>query len=86
MRACSEAGFVPKVVQEAASVGSMLYLVMTGAGAALIPYPDLQHPMVSYRKITDPEIRVPLVYLCAPGAPSSALDAFTGVLLRAKDA
>ena len=86
MRACAEAGFVPKIVQEAASVGSMLYLVMTGAGAALIPYPDLRHPMVSYRKITDPEIRVPLVFLRAPGSRSSALDAFTAVLLRKTDA
>jgi DNA-binding transcriptional LysR family regulator len=86
MRACTEAGFVPKIVAEAASVGSMLYLVMTGAGAALMPYPDLQHPMVSYRKITDPEIRVPLVFLRAPGARPAALDAFTGVLLHGSGA
>jgi hypothetical protein len=37
--------------------------------------------MVSYRKITHPEIRVPLVFLRAPGSHPRALDAFAAVPL-----
>src|SRR4030088_234929 len=80
MHACSEAGFVPKITREVTSLSTMLYFVASGAGVAIVPNTELRHPKVSYRVISDPEIRVPIAALRANRSRSRALDAFVGLL------
>ncbi|MGO4711813.1 LysR family transcriptional regulator [Bradyrhizobium sp. 2TAF24] len=55
MLACQHAGFLPKVTQEATQVQTMLSLVESGLGVALVPS-VMQHtpnPRVAYRPVTD---------------------------------
>ena len=53
--ACQHAGFLPKVTQEATQVQTMLSLVESGLGVALVPA-VMQHiptPGVAYRPVID---------------------------------
>lgn len=55
LRVCSRAGFVPKVVQEAEPMDSVIGLVGAGIGIALIPalYTSLPVPKVLYKPLRD---------------------------------
>jgi DNA-binding transcriptional LysR family regulator len=83
IEACAQAGFVPKIVQEVATLTSMLYFVATGAGVAIVPNVELQHPKVAYRTVTGPEICVPTVALRTNRSDSAVIDAFLTLLTRA---
>ncbi|MEW6645344.1 MAG: LysR family transcriptional regulator [Pseudomonadota bacterium] len=55
MLACQHAGFLPKVTQEATQVQTMLSLVESGLGVALVPsvMQHIPNPGVAYRPVTD---------------------------------
>lgn len=56
MTICSQAGFAPKVVQDARELGSVLALVAAGIGVAILPrcYDRIGIPGVVSRKLAEP--------------------------------
>lgn len=55
MLACQLAGFLPNVTQEATQVQTILALVESGLGVALVPsiMRETHHPRIEYRSLTD---------------------------------
>jgi DNA-binding transcriptional LysR family regulator len=55
MTACEAAGFLPKIAQEATQVPTVLALVESGLGIALVPEVMRGHrePQVVYRRLQD---------------------------------
>lgn len=80
MTACAAAGFVPKIAQEATQVPTVVALVESGLGIALVPEVMRGHrePHVVYRELQDasgtPETTLALAYL--EGSESPAAERF----------
>jgi DNA-binding transcriptional LysR family regulator len=80
MTACETAGFLPKVAQEATQVPTVLALVESGLGIALVPEVMRGHrePQVAYRPLQDAgealETTLALAYLC--GSETAAAQRF----------
>ena len=90
MLACQLAGFLPRVMQEATQVQTVLSLVESGLGVALVPS-IMQHaanPHVAYRRIVDmPDAAaIGLALALHPDRASPAALRFKEVAARAIDA
>jgi DNA-binding transcriptional LysR family regulator len=77
MTACEAAGFVPKIAQEATQVPTVVALVESGLGIALVPEVMRGHrePQVVYRDLQDasdaPETTLALAYLEGSQSPAA---------------
>ncbi|MBG0512093.1 LysR family transcriptional regulator [Agrobacterium sp. MOPV5] len=79
--ACGQAGFSPRIVQEAPQLASTINLVAAGVGVALVPA-SMRHvnaPGVSYRRITEP---VPLASMQLVHGPDLLMTAAVRNFIR----
>ena len=78
--ACEEAGFSPRVVQEAVQMHAIVGLVAANLGVALVPASmrNLRRTGVVYRDVRDPSasLHVDLAALWRRGEPSSVVTGF----------
>ncbi|MDA8194870.1 MAG: LysR substrate-binding domain-containing protein [Thermaerobacter sp.] len=60
---CLQSGFHPRTALEAPEILTIVALVGTGAGVALVPdsFRQFSHPNVAYRALQNPEATLPLV-------------------------
>ncbi len=83
--ACRNAGFSPRVGQEAPRILSTLNLVAAGIGVSIVPASlrRLQMDGVMYRMLTgSPELKAPLILACRPGENSAAVQRFIDLVQR----
>jgi DNA-binding transcriptional LysR family regulator len=80
--ACREAGFSPRVVQEAIQMQTIIGMVAAGIGVALVPASEsnLTRKGVVYKPIQDEGLEVELAAVWAPEAPSPPLRAFLKIV------
>ncbi len=80
MTACEAAGFLPKIAQEATQVPTVLALVESGLGIALVPEVMRGHrePQVVYRPLQDAgeALETTLALACLHGSESPAAQRF----------
>ncbi|PXY21492.1 LysR family transcriptional regulator [Prauserella flavalba] len=78
LSACSDAGFTPKVVQEATETYTLMCLVAAEVGVALVPEPTTGLSMsgVVYRPLADPAPTIDLAAAWHPDHRSPVLDGF----------
>lgn len=78
IRLCSQAGFTPKVVQEAHSTQTIVSLVASGMGIAVVPgsMENFQRTGVVYRPLKPPAPTTELAAMWRPDDPSPALKTF----------
>lgn len=85
MLACQQAGFLPRITQEATQVQTVLSLVESGLGVALVPsiMQNSPNPRVAYRTITDisPAAVIGLA-LILPDMPNPAAPNFRQIAQR----
>jgi DNA-binding transcriptional LysR family regulator len=76
--ACREAGFSPRVVQEAIQMQTIIGMVAAGIGVALVPASEsnLTRKGVVYKPIQDEGLEVELAMVWAPEGSSPTLRAF----------
>jgi DNA-binding transcriptional LysR family regulator len=76
--ACREAGFSPRVVQEAAQFTSLVGLVAAGLGIALVPrgLDRLKLEGVVYRPVTGTTALAPVGLAMRRGDPAPAVQTF----------
>lgn len=81
MRACTSAGFWPRVVQEAPDTHTVVALVGAAVGVALLPASaeKLQLEGVVFRPVTGADLRVPIALAWRRGDPSPVLGGFLAV-------
>jgi len=90
MLACQEAGFVPKVSQQAVQVQTLLALVESGLGVALVPSVMQRYASdrIVYRPLTDvsagASLGLSLVYMADSESPAAAHFRKLAVRLRAQ--
>jgi DNA-binding transcriptional LysR family regulator len=79
--ACSAAGFVPKVAQEAAQMHTQLALVGAGFGLSFVPrwVAATNFKNVRYRPLTRPALKYGLTFVWRRDSDNSALCNFTSV-------
>ncbi|MCX7169938.1 MAG: LysR substrate-binding domain-containing protein [Proteobacteria bacterium] len=86
MLACQQAGFLPQVTQEAVQIQTMLALVESGLGVALVPsvMQRLAHEGVVYRKLKNcPSAAIiGLALLYQPEMASAATQRFCDLAMR----
>ena len=78
MRACVKRGFTPRVVQEASDSSTIVGLVATGLGIAVVP-PELecvQMANVVFRPLTDDDAVTDLLLACRAGDASNVVATF----------
>ncbi|CAN7701063.1 LysR family transcriptional regulator [Variovorax sp. OV084] len=83
MLACQTAGFAPRVVQEAVQVQTVVSLVESGMGVALVPSMSGAHSsrQVVFRKVvSEVPLDVAIAIATRPGAQTSASGKFSAVL------
>jgi len=82
---CREAGYVPRVVQEAESKQSLVGLVAAGIGVAMLPASvgRLKRPGLIYKEIAQPEARVGTALAWRPSHETPALRRFLEVAREA---
>ena len=83
--ACRNAGFSPRVGQEAPRILSTLNLVAAGIGVSIVPASlrRLQMDGVMYRKLSgSAQLKAPLILACRPGENSAAVQRFIDLVLR----
>lgn len=80
--ACREAGFSPRVVQEAIQMQTIIGMVAAGIGVALVPASEgnLSRRGVVYKPIHDEGLEVELAMAWVPEAPSPTLRAFLRIV------
>lgn len=78
MRACERAGFTPRVVQEVGQLPTMVNLVASGLGVALVPASvgSLVRAGAVYREVAPPVPTSPLMVAWRQDDPSATLRAF----------
>jgi DNA-binding transcriptional LysR family regulator len=87
MLACQQAGFVPQVVQQATQIQTILALVESGLGVALVP--SVMRRFISdriiYRRLEDlpPDASIGLALACMTDSESSAAGRFRKLSLQA---
>ena len=81
---CQQAGFTPKVVQEARWLQTVLGLVASGMGVALAPasMQMLQHPGVIYRALSGAAFEIEMVLVWRRDNPSPVLREFVTVVQK----
>lgn len=77
MSACKAAGFAPLIAQEAAQLPTVLALVASGLGIALVPEVVRRHttPLTAYRQLQQAEVTettLALAYLAGDESPATA--------------
>ena len=79
---CAGAGFVPRVVQEAREMPTLLSLVAAGLGVTLTPASarNLRRAGLVYRPLRDPEAVTELTVAYRRADPSPTLSGFLGVV------
>ena len=80
--ACIAAGFEPRVAQRTMRMGTVISLVSSGLGVALVPQAltRLHLEGVAYRPLASPGVRIPLAWIRSPGEQSPALVRFLSTL------
>lgn len=80
--ACQNAGFSPRVVQEAIQMQTIVGLVAGGIGVALVPASEsnLTRKGVVYKSVRDRGLEVELAAVWRPEAPSPTLLAFLEIV------
>jgi DNA-binding transcriptional LysR family regulator len=75
---CRQAGFEPRIVQEAREASTIIGLVAAGCGVSILPesFQCIQMPGVSYRKISDPNATTALMLATRSGESAPLVDAF----------
>ena len=73
--ACNDAGFPPRVIQEALKLSTIVSLVASGLGVSLVPVTltRLQLPRLVYRPVVAPVPLLPLAMMWRRGDPNPAL-------------
>ncbi len=81
---CAQAGFAPRIVQEALDTQTLVSLVAGGMGVSLLPgsMQKLRRKGVAYRPFTKPEPMTDLAVLWRPGDESPALKSFLKIVWR----
>ena len=83
--ACRNAGFSPRVGQEAPRILSTLNLVAAGIGVSIVPASlrRLQMDGVMYRKLSgSTQLKAPLILACRPGENSAAVQRFIDLVQK----
>lgn len=82
LRVCRQAGFEPRVVQEAMEVATVMSFVAAEMGVALIPesLQGLVRPGIAFRPISPPAPRLPLAIMYRAGPRSPTTEAFLSVV------
>jgi DNA-binding transcriptional LysR family regulator len=83
--ACRNAGFSPRVGQEAPRILSTLNLVAAGIGVSIVPASlrRLQMDGVMYRKLSgSAQLKAPLILACRPGENSAAVQRFIDLVQK----
>ena len=83
--ACRNAGFSPRVGQEAPRILSTLNLVAAGIGVSIVPASlrRLQMDGVMYRKLSgSTELKAPLILACRAGENNAAVQRFIDLVQR----
>ena len=86
--ACRNAGFSPRVGQEAPRIISTLNLVASGLGVSIVPESlrRLQMDGVIYRSLTSStHLKAPLILACRPAENSAAVQRFIDLVRRSID-
>jgi DNA-binding transcriptional LysR family regulator len=86
--ACRNAGFSPRVGQEAPRIISTLNLVAAGLGVSIVPASlrRLQMDGVTCRKLTDTTLlKAPLILACRSGANSAAVERFIDLVQQSAE-
>ena len=80
--ACQQAGFSPRVVQEANTIQTIISLVAGGIGISLVPasFQNLQRTGVIYKALQKPTPEVEMTIICRKNDPSPVLQAFLNVV------
>lgn len=80
--ACREAGFSPRVVQEAIQMQTIVGMVAAGIGVALAPASErnLTRKSVVYKPVRGEGLEVELAAISAPQDPSPPLRAFLSIV------
>ncbi len=78
---CARAGFVPRVAQEAVQMQTVVSLVSSGLGVAIVPASllNLRRSGVVYRPVRDPHPKIELRLAWRRDARSAALDRFVAL-------
>lgn len=86
MLACQQAGFLPNVTQEATQIQTMLALVESGLGVALVPsvMQRFANERIVYRKLTDypSAAAIGLALLYRPEMENAAAQCFCNLATR----
>ena len=79
---CSNAGFAPRIVQEAEPLHTIIALVSAGIGVTLAPgwVENFRHPGVVYRRITPAGPRFKLAVVWRAAMPSPTVTMFIALL------
>lgn len=88
IRACHEAGFTPRIIQEIERGESFLGLVEAGLGVSIVHASNvqIQRPGVRYAKIVQPTVPLTLGLAHRHGEDSALLDRFLQTVEEKKDA
>ena len=83
--ACIAVGFEPRVAQRTMRMGTVISLVSSGLGVALVPQAltRLHLEGVAYRPLASPSVQVPLAWIRNQGEQSAALKRFLFTLRAA---
>jgi DNA-binding transcriptional LysR family regulator len=87
LAACAEAGFTPRVAQEARQLDALVALVSAGLGVTLVPSAAerVRRAGVTFRPLRDSSLRLPLVAAWRRGEPPPTAASFLGVLREVVD-
>lgn len=82
MRACLEAGFIPRIAQEAKEIQTVVSFVAAGFGVSLLPgtVRRLAHAGVAYAPLAPPQVLIEIAAAHRSGDASPLLAAFLAVL------
>lgn len=82
IRICAQAGFFPKIVQEARTTQTIVSLIAVGMGVSLVPasLQSLQRTGVVYRPLEPPEPTTDLAVIWRPDDKNAALQRFLEIV------
>jgi DNA-binding transcriptional LysR family regulator len=87
IRLCRQAGFDPRIVQEAREAATIIGLVAAGCGISILPesFQCIQMHGVAYRKISNPDAVTALMLATRRGESTPLIDAFIQLAVEAGD-
>jgi DNA-binding transcriptional LysR family regulator len=82
LAACHQAGFAPRIVQEALAMPTVVGIVAAGLGVALVPggIRDLALPAVAYRELRDEPVHAEIAMIHLAGNDRALLEVFTATV------